>query len=69
MVNSTGILTFETVPGLNRHVRNVLTAELSSIVSPVLCAIEASVTLPFPRSIDTTQTPLPVMWRKRFSRG
>ena len=69
MVNSIGILTFETFPGLNRQVRNVLTAELSSIAFPVLCAIEASVTLPLPGSTDTTQTPLPVMLCERAWRG
>ena len=64
-----GILTFETVPGLNRHCRNALTAELSNIGFPVLCAIEASVTLPPAVSTVTTQTPLPVTWRERASYG
>jgi hypothetical protein len=64
-LNSIGILTFETVPGLNRHFRNALRADLSSIGFPVLCAIEASITLPLLGSTDTTQTPLPVMRRKR----
>ena len=46
MVNSIGILTFETVPGLNRHFRNALTADLSKVESPVLYSIEAPVTRP-----------------------
>ena len=46
MENSIGILTFETVPGLNRHFRNALTADLSKVESPVLCSIEAPVTRP-----------------------
>src|SRR4029453_7770502 len=45
-LNSTGMLTFETVPGLNFHVRTVLRTDLSSSGLPVLCAIEALVTLP-----------------------
>ena len=57
-VNSTGMLTFETVPGLNFHVRTVLRADVSSSGLPVLCPIEAPVTLPL-ASTDTTQTPLP----------
>src|SRR5215470_16068065 len=60
MVNSIGILTFETVPGLNRHFWNALTADLSKVGSPVLCSIEASVTRPLARSTDTMQTPIPV---------
>src|SRR4029453_8411902 len=60
MLNSTGILTFETVPGLNRHIRNALTADLSKIESPVLCSIKASVTRPVAGSTDTMQTPTPV---------
>src|SRR5438034_3485665 len=35
-LNSRGVLTFETVPGLNRHLRKALTADLSSIGVPVL---------------------------------
>src|SRR6266498_661309 len=68
-LNSMGILTLETVPGLNRHFRNVRTAESSSIGFPVLCVIETSVTLPLPGSISRTQTPLPVIWRARISDG
>jgi hypothetical protein len=68
-LNSMGILTLETVPGLNRHFRNVRTAESSSIGFPVLSAIEAPVTLPLLGSTSTTQTPLPVMWRVRASDG
>ena len=68
-LKSMGILTVETVPGLNRHFRNVLTAALSSWGFPVLCAIEASITVPLPGSIDTTQTPLPLMPSKRALDG
>ena len=46
IVNSTGMLTFETVLGLNFHVRTVLRTDLSSSGLPVLCAIEALVTRP-----------------------
>ena len=46
MVNVTGILALETAPGLNRHRRKALTAELSRIGLPRLWAIVASVTLP-----------------------
>ena len=69
VVNSTGMLTFETVPGLNFHVRTVLRVDLSSSGLPVLCAIEASVTLPLAGSTDTTQSPLPAMRRERASCG
>ena len=41
MVNVIGILTFETVPGLNRHRRKALVAALSKIGFPVLCAMSA----------------------------
>ena len=64
-----GILTFETVPGLNRHCRKALVAALSNIGFPILCAIEASLTLPLAVSTVTTQTPLPVTWRERASYG
>src|SRR6266699_2600293 len=64
-----GILTWETVPGLNRHCRNALRAELSSIGLPVLCVIEPSVTLPLAASTVTTQIPLPVILRERASYG
>ena len=67
MVNVIGIRTFETVPGLNRQRLNALTAELSRIGLPMLCAIVASVTLPLPASTVTTQTPLRVIWRLRAS--
>src|SRR5947208_3057470 len=64
-----GILTWETVPGLNRHCRNALRAALSSIGLPILCAMEPPVTLPLPGSTVTTQTPLPVILRERASYG
>ena len=67
MVNVIGILTFETVPGLNRQRLNALTAELSRIGFPILWAMVASVTLPLPESTVTTQTPLPVIFRLRAS--
>ena len=67
MVKVIGIRTFETVPGLNLQRLNALTAELSNIGLPILCAIDASVTFPLPASTVTTQTPLPVMWRLRAS--
>src|SRR4029453_6120733 len=69
MVNSIGILTFETVPGLNRHFWNALTADLSKVGSPVLCSIEASVTRPLARSTDTMQTPIPVTPGERTLSG
>ncbi len=68
-MNVIGILTWETVPGLNRHCRNALRAELSSIGLPVLCVIEPSVTLPLAASTVTTQIPLPVILRERASYG
>jgi uncharacterized membrane protein YgcG len=68
-VNVIGILTWETVPGLNRHCRNALRAELSSIGLPVLCVMEAPVTLPLAASTVATQTPLPVMRFERASYG
>ena len=46
MVNVIGILTLETVPGLNRQRLNALTAALSRIGFPILWAMVASVTLP-----------------------
>ena len=61
MVNVIGIFTLETVPGLNRHLRKALTAELSRMGLPVLCAMLASVTVPLPTSTATTQTPLPMI--------
>src|SRR5438552_18198912 len=69
MVNSLGILTFETVPGLNRHFRNALTADLSKVRSPALCSIEAPVTLPLAGSTDTMQTPIPVTPGERALAG
>ena len=48
MVKVIGILTLETVPGLNRHCRKALVAALSNIGFPMLCAMEAPVTLPLP---------------------
>ena len=69
MVNSIGILTFETVPGLNRHFRSALTADLSNLESPVLCSIEAVVTRPLAGSIDTMQTPTPVTLSVRSLAG
>jgi hypothetical protein len=68
-VNVMGILTWETVPGLNRHSLNALRAALSSIGLPILCVMDAPVTLPLPGSTVTTQTPLPVMRRERASYG
>ena len=69
MVKVIGILTLETVPGLNRHCRNALVAALSRMGLPVLCATEQLVTLPLPGSTSTTMTPLPVMCRERASYG
>ena len=68
-MNVIGILTWETVPGLNRHCRNALRAELSSIGLPILCVMEAPVTLPLAASTVATQTPLPVMRFERASYG
>ena len=67
--NSTGMLTCETVPGLNFQVRNVRRTDLSRSRLPVLCAIEALVTLPLAGSTDTTQTPLPATRWERASSG
>src|SRR5437016_6675285 len=69
MLNSIGILTFETVPGLNRHFRNALTADLSKVESPVLCSIEAAVTRPLVGSTNTMQTPFPVTPSERALAG
>ena len=68
-MNVIGILTWETVPGLNRHCRNALRAELSSIGLPVLCVMETPVTLPLAASTVATQTPLPMILRERASYG
>src|SRR6266487_5254856 len=67
--NSTGMLTCETVPGLNFQVRNVRRTDLSRSRLPVLCAIEALITLPFAGSTDTMQTPLPPTRWERASSG
>jgi hypothetical protein len=69
ILNSIGILTFETVPGLNRHFPNALTADLSNVESPVLCSIEAVVTRPLAGSTDTRQTPTPVTLSVRSLAG
>jgi hypothetical protein len=68
MVMVIGILTFGATPGLKRHRLNALTAELSKIGLPMLWAIVASVTLPL-ASTETTQTPLPIIFRERASYG
>src|SRR5438552_15718206 len=64
-----GILTWETVPGLNRHCRNALRAALSSRGLPILCAMEPPVTFPLAGSTVTTQTPLPVICLELASYG
>jgi len=69
MVKVMGMLTFETVPGLNRHCRNALVAALSRIGLPVLCETLALVTLPLAASTVATITPLPVTCRDRASYG
>src|SRR5215831_11613954 len=69
MVKVMGILTLETVPGLNRHCRNALVAALSRMGLPMLCETEALVTLPLPESTSTVITPLPVICRERASYG
>ena len=69
MVKVMGMLTLETVPGLNRHCRNALVAALSRIGLPVLCETEALVTLPLAASTWATITPLPVTCRERASYG
>ena len=67
MVNVMGMLTLETVPGLNRHSRNALVAALSRIELPVLCETLQPVTLPLPESTVQTIVPLPVTCRDRAS--
>ena len=57
-----GTRTCETLPGLNRHLRNVSVVTLSRIALPVLCAIIALVTLPLAVSTIIAQTPLPVIF-------
>ncbi len=69
MVNVIGVRTFETVPGLNRHRRNALVAALSKTGLPVLWAMSALVTAPVPGSTVMTQTPLPVIFDRRASKG
>jgi hypothetical protein len=60
MVKVMGMLTLETVPGLNRHCRKALVAAVSRIELPVLCETVALVTLPLAESTMATTTPLPV---------
>ena len=48
MVKVMGMLTLETVPGLNRHCRNALVAALSRIGLPVLDETLQLLTLPLP---------------------
>ncbi len=67
MVNVIGVRTFETVPGLKRHLRNALVAALSKIALPVLTAMSALVTDPLEVSTVITQTPLPVVFERRAS--
>src|SRR5438034_10416935 len=69
MVKVMGMLTLETVPGLNRHCRKALVAALSSMGHTVLCETEALVTLPMAASTCATITPLPVTCRERASYG
>lgn len=69
MVNVIGVRTFDTVPGLNRHLRNALVAALSKTGLPVLTAMSALVTAPLPESTVMTQTPLPVVLDRRASYG
>ena len=52
MVKVMGMLTLETVPGLNRHCRNALVAALSRIGLPVLDETLQLVTLPLPDSTE-----------------
>ena len=68
MVKVIGILTFGAqAPGLNRHLRKALKAELSRIGLPMLCAMEASETDPLATSTLNKATPLPVILRLRAS--
>ena len=69
MVKVMGMLTLESVPGLNRHCRNALVAALSRIGLPVLDESLQLVTLPLPESTEQTITPLPVTCRERASYG
>ena len=67
MLNVMGMLTLETVPGLNRHCRNALVAALSRMGLPVLDETLQLETLPLPESTVQTITPLPVTRRERAS--
>jgi hypothetical protein len=67
MVKVMGMLTLETVPGLNRHCRNAPVAALSKIGLPVLDETLQLLTLPLPESTVQTITPLPVTCRERAS--
>jgi hypothetical protein len=69
MVKVMGMLTLETVPGLNRHCRKALVAALSRIGLPVLDETLQLLTLPLPESTEQTITPLPVTCRERASYG
>src|SRR5206468_6383670 len=69
MVKVMGMLTLETVPGLNRHCRNALVAALSRTGLPVLDETERLVKLPLAASTWATITPLPVTCRERASKG
>ena len=67
MVKVMGMLTLETVPGLNRHCRKALVAALSRIGLPVLDETLQLLTLPLAASTVATITPLPVTCRDRAS--
>jgi len=67
MVKVMGMLTLESVPGLNRHCRKALVAALSSMELPVLFETLQPPTLPLPESTEQTITPLPVTCRERAS--
>jgi hypothetical protein len=67
MVNVMGMLTLESVPGLNRHCLNALVAALSRIGLPVLDETLQPVTLPLLESTEQTIVPLPVTCRERAS--
>ena len=69
MVKVMGMLTLETVPGLNRHCRNALVAALSKIGLPVLDETLQLLTLPLPESTEQTITPLPVTCRGQRQQG
>ena len=69
MVKVIGMLTLESVPGLNRHCRNALVAALSRIGLPVLDETLQLETLPLPESTVQTIVPLPVTCSDRASYG